>query len=272
MIRSEQERNKNERSWWCTLGSWHETIWLISVLKYLFSFSFNLTWAFLHKAKWGCDLTQHGSAYFKVEKVVSCVLWRPCVEEGEWGACRWVWLCAAPILASWSTGAAQWGLCGAAMALWGGWGWAGMQLKESICYKTCMKDKVLMAQAWRKSRCPNLLNRLAIAASCCVVEGIESKMLALLTHLGKPFSYFDFLAAVEHPVLKYHKVSWCRMQSVWGSQGGGEDAHLSGARGAQGEQSSILFWGWCPNAMNGSVLFWQSLSAHKRYEAFENVS
>lgn len=40
-----------------------------------------------------------------------------------------------------------------------------------------------------------------------LVEGIESKTLAMLTHLGKPFSYFDFLAATEHPVLKYHKVS-----------------------------------------------------------------
>lgn len=42
-----------------------------------------------------------------------------------------------------------------------------MQLKESIVYKTCVKDDVLMVQACRKSRCPNVLNPPATTASCC---------------------------------------------------------------------------------------------------------
>lgn len=67
------------------------------------------------------------------------------------------------------------------------------------------------------------------------MEGVESKTLALLTHLGKPFSCFDFLAAIEHPVLKYHRASDAGCSVCWGPWG------MPGARGARGaEQRSVL--------------------------------
>lgn len=220
---------------------------------------------------------------------------RACPHKAKWG-----WPSAAWVSLFW--GGRSHELCPAGALCWGRqmrslqmgvavccshpcflehWGWSGGLLtalcvgglgvgwdaaKESIGYKTCVKDTFSWCKLVEKAGAPMYwILWLPLPPVVCM-EGVESKTLALLTHLGKPFSCFDFLAAIEHPMLKYHRASDAGCSVCWGPWG------MPGARGARGERSSVLFWGWCPIAMNGSVLFWQSLSARKRYGAFENVS
>lgn len=142
-------------------------------------------------------LARGGSVYIKVEKVISCLLLRPCTEDSRMMS-RWVQhqgrgnscllfhclLLGARRLVSWAP----------YVAVEVAGDGPGIEPKEEVCKKADMRCLSPCTDPWKKH------SPRSAEPSCCRVE---SKMLALLIHLGKRFCCSRFLAASEHVLLKY---------------------------------------------------------------------